>query len=74
MANESDKKNSKNHSPDTVSPDKISPPQFDESSEKEKLALVLRQIYHSGPMPHPIILKQYEELLPGAADRIITII
>jgi len=61
----------KNLSQNSASPDSQSAPQIDASLEKEKLALVLRQIYHSGPIPHPIILRQYEELLPGAADRII---
>jgi uncharacterized membrane protein len=27
---------------------------------------------YSGPLPHPNILRQYEELMPGLADRIIT--
>lgn len=26
----------------------------------------------SGPIPHPRILKGYEEILPGSADRILT--
>ncbi|MCX6381887.1 MAG: DUF2335 domain-containing protein [Armatimonadetes bacterium] len=26
----------------------------------------------SGPMPHPLILKQYEAILPGAAERILS--
>lgn len=28
--------------------------------------------HFEGPLPHPSILKGYEEVLPGAADRIIT--
>jgi uncharacterized membrane protein len=29
--------------------------------------------YESGPLPSPIILGQYEKILPGAADRIVGI-
>ena len=28
-------------------------------------------LFFSGPLPHPLILKQYEETVPGSADRII---
>ncbi len=28
--------------------------------------------HHSGPIPHPRILRGYEEITPGAADRILT--
>lgn len=31
-----------------------------------------QQTFFSGPLPHPSVLKGYEEILPGAADRIIT--
>jgi len=27
---------------------------------------------HQGPLPHPEVLRQYDQLSPGAADRIIT--
>lgn len=27
---------------------------------------------HHGPLPHPEVLRQYDQLSPGAADRIIT--
>jgi len=36
------------------------------------LALILER-YYSGPLPHPAILKQYEEFIPGSAEKIIKI-
>ncbi len=30
----------------------------------------LREERHSGPLPHPVILAAYEEIMPGAAERI----
>ena len=39
-----------------------------ESNSKEKLEIT--QEYH-GPIPHPNIIKQFEEILPGSADRIL---
>lgn len=48
-----------------------------EAREKETEAVMKRVVVraieqHSGPIPHPDIIKQYEEILPGAADRIIS--
>lgn len=34
--------------------------------------IAAQQTVFAGPLPHPSILKGYEEVLPGAADRIIT--
>ena len=35
-------------------------------------AIVARQtLLHQGPLPHPAILKQYNDVVPGAAERII---
>lgn len=31
-----------------------------------------RQEYYEGPLPHPQLFREYEDILPGAADRIIT--
>lgn len=39
-----------------------------ENNSKEKLEIT--QEYH-GPIPHPNIIKQFEEILPGSADRIL---
>ncbi|MEI6533555.1 MAG: DUF2335 domain-containing protein [Candidatus Roizmanbacteria bacterium] len=32
---------------------------------------IIESTYFAGPLPHPYILKKYEEILPGCADRII---
>jgi uncharacterized membrane protein len=34
---------------------------------------VVQQTTFSGPLPHPQILKEFEETVPGSAERIITI-
>lgn len=34
-------------------------------------AAVMRQVTHSGPLPHPEILAGMERVLPGTADRIV---
>lgn len=49
---------------------------FDRMGEGEdvgKFIAVARVVEaHYGPLPHPRIMRQYQEILPGAADRIIT--
>ena len=55
----------------------------DLSKDNPKVANVIRGLastfrishveeHFSGPLPHPAILAQYEEILPGSADRIVT--
>lgn len=39
--------------------------------KKSKPVRVTRAEYYKGPLPHPSIVQKYEEILPGAADRII---
>lgn len=41
-----------------------------EGGHKFPAAIVSRQMY-SGPVPHPDILRGYEQVLPGSADRIL---
>ena len=36
------------------------------------MAVIQKKEVYSGPIPHPEHLKQYEELVPGAADRLIS--
>ena len=36
------------------------------------MAVVQKKEVYSGPIPHPEHLKQYEELVPGAANRLIS--
>lgn len=49
-----------------------------ESKSKEELLMIMTRMemsmeeYYSGPLPHPRILEGYEEIIPGAADRILT--
>jgi len=31
----------------------------------------IRREYYTGPLPHPELMKGYDEILPGAADRIL---
>lgn len=39
---------------------------------KQVVKTVIQEIEFSGPMPPPNILSGYEQILPGAADRILT--
>ena len=43
------------------------------SKSKEELISIMMTMeeYHSGPLPHPRILNGYEEIIPGAAERIL---
>jgi len=34
--------------------------------------VTIQQEVHEGPLPHPVILQQYDAISPGAADRIIS--
>lgn len=42
--------------------------------DKNAIATMIRQEVqqYSGPLPHPDMMRGYEELLPGSADRILT--
>ncbi len=42
-----------------------------EVREKVLRDVLIRAEYFQGPLPHPAILKGYEEVLPGSAERII---
>ena len=48
----------------------------DTIDQSTKISILLRRINKSitfsGPIPHPTILKGYEEVLPGSADRILS--
>lgn len=45
---------------------------LDLPENQKQLALILERFY-AGPLPHPTILKQFEEFIPGSADRILKI-
>lgn len=50
----------------------IAPELFQDDSKKEKvLALVSRTMIHSGPIPHPETLQQYNDIIPEGAERIM---
>jgi len=51
----------------TLFPAKIVTP----NSKKGKLISISASETFSGPLPHPRILKSYEEILPGSANRIL---
>jgi uncharacterized membrane protein len=38
---------------------------------KDREIITAQQVFFAGPLPHPSILKGYEDVVPGAADRII---
>lgn len=51
------------------------PAELLESDADRSLSAVVRtesSALHAGPLPHPDQFRQYEETLPGAADRILT--
>lgn len=43
-----------------------------DNAQKGKLIKAITSEVHRGPIPHPRILKGYEEIIPGAADRILS--
>ena len=44
-----------------------------EDASKGDRAIIARQtLVHQGPLPHPAVLKQYDDVVPGAAERIIS--
>jgi len=54
--------------------EKISPEILSGDSERKRQAVVtVSGEVFSGPLPHPKILKEYEQILPGIAERMVTI-
>ncbi len=47
------------------------PEETEAQADAAPLSLSVRQESFSGPLPHPSILKEYEEIEPGSARRII---
>ena len=48
--------------------------EISEAEPEERIAIISRvisQIRYEGPLPPSFMLKEYEEILPGAADRIL---
>lgn len=43
-----------------------------ESLPPEQVLAVIKSAYHSGPVPSPQALQQYNDILPGLADRLVT--
>ena len=44
----------------------------DAGTERRDIVARRTLVQHQGPLPHPAILKQYDDIVPGAAERIIT--
>lgn len=66
-----------NHQNETEPIDCIDLSELETKSKEELLSIMMRmemsmEEYYSGPLPHPRILKGYEEIVPGAAERILT--
>ncbi len=45
----------------------------DESQEREFVQIEQRAAYYSGPLPPPAMMREYEAILPGSADRILSL-
>ncbi len=43
------------------------------SLQKQKTMTLISNSFYAGPIPHPESFKEYDEILPKAADRILTI-
>lgn len=51
----------------------VSPaPVEDQSQSGQHGMMLLSQEVFSGPLPHPEVMRQYEEVVPGSAERILT--
>lgn len=50
----------------------LADPEKDPEKLKQISYIVRQQSLHSGPLPPPEIFKGYEDVLPGAADRILS--
>lgn len=44
---------------------------YQEDSKGDHAIVARHTLLHQGPLPHPAILKQYNDVVPGAAERII---
>ncbi len=53
---------------------KSSQVQTQSSSTSKKLSVQATRETFSGPLPHPVVLKQYNDIVNGAAERIITMV
>ncbi len=60
---------------DSLSPEKVileATPEEKRERVKAALTTIIRAESFSGPLPPPKALKEYEEILPGSADRILS--
>ena len=51
---------------------KINAPKVPVANQSSSQQLSSQLAIHSGPLPHPSILEEYDRVLPGAAERILT--
>jgi uncharacterized membrane protein len=47
-------------------------PEHNEPTDKSVIARKTTLVHYEGPLPHPATLKQYDEIVPGAAERLIS--
>lgn len=59
------------YTPEAMLLDMIPEPKKEEAKSIIKAMVVMQEESFSGPIPPPAILKQYEEMQPGSADRIL---
>ena len=44
---------------------------YQEDSKADHAIIARHTLLHQGPLPHPAVLKQYNDVVPGAAERIM---
>jgi uncharacterized membrane protein len=44
---------------------------YHEDSKADHAMIARHTLLHQGPLPHPAVLKQYDDVVPGAAERIM---
>lgn len=69
----SDEKSKKKNSNDSIEQSEEGDELLELQKNHKELALILER-YYSGPLPHPAILKQFEQFIPGSAERILKLL
>lgn len=74
MGRKKRRKNNPNHSHPTRHSDPVRlPPESPGSAPSPQRVTTVQAAVFSGPLPPPEILKQYDEISPGLADRIVSL-
>ena len=78
MGSSKSRKTQSAHSQDVMSSkDEIDVPAVEPEVDQTEIRNIIHQelwVARSGPLPHPEEMKQYENILPGSADRLITMV